>query len=319
LRALGEGASALRARLLAGLARVCYFAGERERATRLSEEAVGLARQIDAPAALAYALNSQRIAIWGPGHVTERLAVVTELTRVAEAAGDRELALQGRLWRLRALLELADVAAVERETREYTALAEALREPEYRAAAAAWAALRAMLEGRFEESERAAHEALAIGQQMGSEDAERFFVAQMILQYRDQGRLHELSVLPPVAERTSRKYAVIPAWRPQLALVDVDLGRRAEARSVFDQLAAEDFGAFPPDWLWLTSMAMAAEVCAALQDTGQAERLYRRLLPYAGLNVVDATPRGSVARYLGLLATLLGRWDEAQQHFETAL
>src|SRR5207248_6928520 len=119
LRALGEGASALRVRLLAGLARVCNFAGERERAARLAEEAVTLARRVGDPAALADALNSRRIAIWGLGNVEERLAVATELTRVAEAAGDRELALQGRLWRLRALLELGDIVAVDRETHEY--------------------------------------------------------------------------------------------------------------------------------------------------------------------------------------------------------
>ena len=49
--------------------------------------------------------------------------------------------------------------------------------------------------------------------------------------------------------------------------------------------------------------------------------LYAMLAPYAELNVVD-TPegvRGSVSRYLGLLAATLGRWNESVEHFEDAL
>ncbi len=319
LRALGEGASDLRVRLLAGLARVYSFVGEWERARRLSEEGVALARRATDPAALAYALNSKRIVISGPWNVEERLAVATELIQVAEVAGERELVLQGRLWRLRALLELGDIASVDRETEGYLALAEALREPEYRAAAAVWVALRAMLDGRFDASEQAARHALAIGQQMASEDAERIFAVQMMVQYREQGRLRELEALPPVVERTSTKYALIPAWGPQLALVDIVLGRPAEAQRTLDLHAADDFGAFPPDWLWLTSIVMTVELCVSLRDHRRAGRLYSLLLPYAAQNVVDAVPRGAVAWHLGNLASLEGWWEEAQRHFEAAL
>jgi hypothetical protein len=39
------------------------------------------------------------------------------------------------------------------------------------------------------------------------------------------------------------------------------------------------------------------------------------------LNAVDVAEgfRGSVARYLGLLATMMGRWPQAARHFQDAL
>jgi hypothetical protein len=45
------------------------------------------------------------------------------------------------------------------------------------------------------------------------------------------------------------------------------------------------------------------------------------LLPWAGCNAADHAEgmRGAVSRYLGLLAPLAGREDEAGRHFEDAL
>ena len=58
---------------------------------------------------LAAALNARHVALWDPDHVTERVAVAEEMIAVAERAGDREAALQGRNWRVVDLFELGDV------------------------------------------------------------------------------------------------------------------------------------------------------------------------------------------------------------------
>ena len=56
-------------------------------------------------------------------------------------------------------------------------------------------------------------------------------------------------------------------------------------------------------------------------DLRRGEQLYELLLPHAELNAVSYTqqPFGPVALRLGMLATMLGRWDEAEGHFETAI
>jgi tetratricopeptide (TPR) repeat protein len=62
-------------------------------------------------------------------------------------------------------------------------------------------------------------------------------------------------------------------------------------------------------------------VCAYLRDRGTAQKLYDELLPFADLNVVGVAElaRGTVMRSLGVLATVLGRSDDAVRHFEAAL
>ena len=67
---------------------------------------------------------------------------------------------------------------------------------------------------------------------------------------------------------------------------------------------------------------LLAEVCARLDVRAYAEKLYDLALPYAGLNIMTSggwVSVGAGARYLGLLAALLGRWEAARAHFEAAL
>jgi len=69
-------------------------------------------------------------------------------------------------------------------------------------------------------------------------------------------------------------------------------------------------------------VALAAEACALLADERPAQRLYQLLLPRDGLCVLGGRGvyfRGAVARYLGLLATTLGRCDHAVRHHEEGL
>ena len=89
---------------------------------------------------------------------------------------------------------------------------------------------------------------------------------------------------------------------------------------MFDDLATDDFAGLPFDMEWLYGMSLLAETCCSLDDTESAAVLYELLAPYAAFNVVD-TPegiRGSVSRYLGLLAATLERWNAAGKHYDNA-
>ena len=94
-----------------------------------------------------------------------------------------------------------------------------------------------------------------------------------------------------------------------------------EARTEFEHLAKDEFRLVPRDWNWLPSMFVLAEVCAELGEVEHAEILYRLLAPYASHNAMlgYVYSYGSVAFALGKLATVLGRFDDAEAHFEAAL
>jgi DNA-binding winged helix-turn-helix (wHTH) protein/tetratricopeptide (TPR) repeat protein len=71
--------------------------------------------------------------------------------------------------------------------------------------------------------------------------------------------------------------------------------------------------------LWLYNCALAAETSALVGDCAHAAELYRLLLPYSDrVIVITPTCLGPVARQLGTLASLLGRWCEAEAHFAQA-
>jgi hypothetical protein len=68
-------------------------------------------------------------------------------------------------------------------------------------------------------------------------------------------------------------------------------------------------------------MSLLAETSTVLDDADSAAVLYRLMEPWAALNAVDHPEgmRGSVSRYLGLLAATLGRPDVAAVHYEDAI
>jgi tetratricopeptide (TPR) repeat protein len=178
--------------------------------------------------------------------------------------------------------------------------------------------MRALLEGRFDDAERLAEQALPMVQRMmGTEYAMRAFWGQVTLVRREQGRLDE-SWVKGALERTQG----IPALRCGLVSIYRELGREAEARCEFERLATHGFTDLPRDVTWLYNLIHLAETCAGLGDARHAAMLYELLLPYGGRNVVvgpGLACYGSASRYLGLLATTTGRWTEAQAHFEAAL
>jgi tetratricopeptide (TPR) repeat protein len=71
---------------------------------------------------------------------------------------------------------------------------------------------------------------------------------------------------------------------------------------------------------WLSAIFLLAEICVEVADRERAEKLYGLLLPHASLIAVATAEVGfdSVSRPLGALASMLGRYDDAERHFQTA-
>ena len=306
LAAAGEEDSALRAQLLARLA-TAQPSGAGGLSASLSQQAVDMARRVGDPEALRWVLSGRQEALLGPDSVEERLAAATELVRLGEKLGNEEIVGHAHVWRLTALLELGDVAAADAELEGWNRWFQ----PWW---VALLRAMRALLDGRFEDAEALGTEALKIGQRARITNAVLAFGAQLFLLRREQGRLHEVEEMAagPVLQEN-------PAWR---ALLHYELGHETEARSEFERLAAQNFTDFPKDSFWLANNAMLALLCANLGDTRRAERLYDLMLPYRERNVtlpMGFLCFGSAALFLGILASTMSRWDVAEQHFDDAL
>src|SRR5262249_7786556 len=159
-------------------------------------------------------------------NVEERLTVATELVQLGERAGEPELELQGRHWRIADLLELGELATLDAEMETYARLAEEQRQPFYRWDAALRRAMRAELAGRLAEVEQLIEEALALGQRAQRPDAALPYSAQLFILRADQGRVGEMeSSFRQAAARSD----TITIYRCALAAIYVEEGDEAEA------------------------------------------------------------------------------------------
>jgi tetratricopeptide (TPR) repeat protein len=175
---------------------------------------------------------------------------------------------------------------------------------------------RALLAGRLDEAERLSLEALELGQAIGQRDAHLYFTAQRFQVRFEQGRLGELETF--LAETTARTPG-LRSLQVMRTLLYAEHDRDDDAAAVFDSFAASNFEHLPQHPTRLAAMTMSALVAAHLGDVARAAVLHDLLTPHAAdIDTATGIVRGAVAHHIGMLATTLGRFDEAETHFAAA-
>lgn len=322
LGALPDSDSPLRSRLLLSLAGARHRTRpdlHREGALRMSSDGLAMARRLGDPDTLRHALWQwhTNTLFLGCETLGERLAVATELVQRSADAGDHHLKVWGLEWRAVDLFEAGDmpeaIAAFD------VALGEAQRlgEPFLIWGATYPRAAVALLQGRLDEAEAIAHQALAIGERFDFVHVEVMFGGQLAWIRRHQGRYRELEQLN---DQRRARFPWLVDNDPGYPLLLVELGRLEEARRCYQAMhEAVVAGQRGQDVEF--SRAVLADVCWLLADAGGARPLYDSLLPVAGRHLVNGVAgmsMGSADRYLAELAALLGRYDEADARFEAA-
>jgi tetratricopeptide (TPR) repeat protein len=221
------------------------------------------------------------------------------------------------------LLEEGDVESADREIEVFARQARELRYPRALGFAANHASTRALMEGRFDEAERLSREWLATCTRAGDRLGFAAFALKLMILLWEQGRTGEGLELLDVLRQTPARLPSAHEWRCGLALALSELGRREEARQIFEDFAAQKFAWIQREWCFTVQLVGMSHVCFRLGDVQRAALLYELLLPYAHrFAVTDGSPTlflGSVARGLGVLAGMTGRRDAARRHFEAAL
>ena len=317
LQAVGETESTLRVRLLARLAGALRDQPSLEPRASLSRQAVEIARRLGDQDTLAYALSGLFTATWGPD-IEELAEIAEEVTRLAEETGDPEAALQACWLRHIAWLTLSETERVAPIADEYRALAQELKQPSHQWYVAVMRSVWALFRGEFEEAERLVDDAQRIGSRAQTWDAGCSYRLALFALRREQGRLDEIE---GIIKASVVEYPGYRVFRCLVVLLECELGREAVAQHDLEELAAEDFAALPRDGEWLFCLCTLAEVAARLHDRDRAAILYEQLAPYAHLNPLASgeIAAGSVARYLGMLASTTGRWNDAARLFDDAL
>lgn len=322
LAAVGPADSPLRVRLLSRVAVSLNGRRDAERCRALCDEALACAGRLRDPGLLAVAQHASYAGLSAPDGLASRTALAAEIQRNAEAAGDRELALDARLWLAADLLEQGKVSALDAGLEGFHRLARDFGSPQSLWLSHVLRAMRALLDGRLDEGEALARQALDLGPRVGDDDpsaAVVAFASQLTALGFERGLPAELE---PILWRLAQQGPAPLLWRAALARVLAAQGRADSARQELERLAARDFADLPRDRSFIPALSLLAETATLLADAPRAALLYDLLLPYAGRAVVlgpGAACLGSAARSLGLLATALGRPDDAERQLEAAV
>ena len=310
LRVVGSNEPDLRARLLARLAGALRDEPTRDRRDELSKEAVALARQSGDASALAYALGARAHAIAAPDTAEELLSIGSELCETAAEIGDRERVVAGLAVRTLGALMLGDLRSAERDAAANRLAAEEIKQGPQLWDAASTRAMFALAAGRLAEADELSRGAFAVGERALPDAAIPIHVLQRYALADFRGGLEELE---PEVSALIRDYPARVVFRCVLAHLYARTGREAgDVRRLVDSL--------PFDQEWLFGMSLLAEAAVAV-SAESVPSIYERLEPWGSFNAVDQAEgmRGSVWRYLGLLAATAGLRDAAVAHFEAAL
>ncbi len=315
--ALGDETSALRIGLLAGLARALDFQGEHERGAIVRTRAVEMARGLGDRAGLATVLMRSYWAR-GTSSLPEILEMLTEATEIAESLGNTEIRAEAMAWRVPTLVALGDIDSARLEVTALRETAEQTAQPFMHHVAEHYASAIALGDGRLAEAEAAANRSHEWSRLLTGRDPSGVYGIQMFSVRREQGRLAELAPVVRILAGESRDGG---PWRPGLITVLIELGMQDEAREELGQLADQGLDRLRAS-LWLASLTYLTDACAALGEERLAAVVYPELEPLAGANVMIGhlvSFYGAADRYLGMLATTLGEWDRAGEHFESAI
>lgn len=309
---------ALRARILGRLGYAIWWAEPREKARSLLREALALGRRVGESDALARIASQAHFVLHAPGLLDERLAIASELQRLADSIGDESLLTEVAVARAWDALVLGDRAAFDAALGRLEDISERLRQPPSDWWLQTLRGTRDAFSGHFAEADAAWMRARRIGEEAASPFRSRLFYNQIPALRLDQGLPEEARSLSEGIVRLSPHPQARCAWLLARAIC----GDVEPARALLGEQCRDGFSAMTDDVSWYNVANLLAEICREVEDAGAAAALYELLLPVRREHFVLVAGwvyRGSVERHLGLLAGLAGDPETAIGHFERGL
>jgi class 3 adenylate cyclase/tetratricopeptide (TPR) repeat protein len=313
--AVGTAPSALRARLLAALATEVHFEGDESRLDLIGE-ALDMTREAGDAAALAEVLTSGCLAAWGSTAQARQGPWAAQLSGLIEQLSDRTLQFHASAAVFYSSVALGDMDRADAALATCHRIAEDLGQPTLRWRVTHLQTQRAMAAGRFHDAEQWCGESLRLGEASGQPDAYLYSSGPLAITWLLQGRTEDgVSLVTAVVERAPRAiYHGVQVW----ALADA--GRSDEAMAILERLRAPHaFTGVPQDHHRPFTLCLLARATALLGDVVMAGELYDALQPFRSLVNGLTIWWGPPTHELGALATTLGRYPEAEEHFADAV
>ncbi len=205
-----------------------------------------------------------------------------------------------------------NVDELDRLFAEQKTLVERLGEPFLRWTAAMIESTRAHIAGDADLAQTRADDAFRVGTEGNQPDAGLMHAAQTLAVSWIRGSIGELlPMLSQVAEATPG----VPAFTAYLALASVEADDLDRAGQLLAEFGAGGY-ALPQDNTWLDGMVEYAEAAIECRNLEHAEHIGAALAPFADQFVFNSvTCEGPVSHFLGGLAAVRGRYEDAESYF----
>ena len=175
-----------------------------------------------------------------------------------------------------------------------------------------------MVTGRLDEVEQWSAESQRLGDAAGQPDSLPFSRAPLASTRLLQGQAREaLELVTPVVER----FPGAPVFLGMQAWAMSEQGRLDEARAIVDGFRQPGgFASVPADYMRLIVLSVLSRACYGIREPAMAKELYDLLIPFRSAMVsMQGVWLGPVTHELGLLASTLGRYDDAHVFFSQAV
>ena len=304
-----------RALLLATLTAESPVSRSLEERAVVAEEAIAAAVATDDDVTLVRVLNLIALPLRVPQFLELSVARATTSLDRAKAVGDPILLFEAAALRRVTAAQAGDVDEVDRCIELTGSLAERLDQPIVNWVYFIEQATGALMAGDPDRAEQLAAEAHEIGTRMGQPDAGSIFSAQFLEACWQRGILEELIPLLEVEVDARPGLTAVSAG---LAVAHAEAGAIEASRGLIEDAANPTWDE-PLTGSWLVTMTLCSEVAILSRDSKLAGTLFARLLPWSDqVSAHGLTAEGPVSHYLGGLASVQGRFDEADALFGRA-
>jgi tetratricopeptide (TPR) repeat protein len=243
--------------------------------------------------------------------------VAARALSAAEASGDSLLQFSVNLAARQVAIESGDPVMAAHTLSRLRATAQNVGEPYLRWLVGLCDTFEAIMGGRLADAETLASEGLDLGLQIGAPDAFAMYAAQFFVLGTFAGRHGEL--FPLVEQAASENPSVLP-FRLAYGIICEAVGQVDAAREILYEGMESGFAELPVDNFWMTSVIAYIIIAIELDEREAAAQLLPVIEPYAAeVSFNGVTSQGPVAAYAGKLASLLGRYGEAEDHLRAAL
>jgi tetratricopeptide (TPR) repeat protein len=319
---LPENAKVARAQAYGHLAGVPPHASSIETSRALSEQGLRLAREVGDQRLVVEALLCTFHSLTGPDSIESLLAATDEVLRLDDARLSWASA-EAFFGRYIALLHRADGPGAERAIEAFGECARLLRMPEATLQYERVRAQQAVYAGDLDRAEARFQELFSRSSAFPSYGTFQYMAHMSALRWARTGAAMPMThtALGSSADVSWRWAAAIPAFRAEKILMLLAAEDRTAAATQFDEIARDEFRGITRDLSYLYTLAKLALAAVALERRHEAQVLEALLLPYRTFCALDgmSISLGSVTHHLGVLATFLGKRDDAARWLEQAV